>query len=532
MELRSVILKKPYAFLIKNFRIIHLILTIFIGYLIFKTYNLYSFFSRYVGNVYSTLTDATPSNYITVFMFLISIVIIVFSLAMFMLMRKKEKPKTLYVNLSIYYILYFIGLIMYFVLFRSMEAHQLTIRNAMIIRDLTLIIMLPQIVLLVFSSIRAVGFDIRKFNFNKDLKELDIHEEDNEEFEFVLGVDSYKYARYIRRRIREFKYYILENKFMFTVLMSLTFAVLLIITILNFTVYNRVYGKNQRVNANNMTLQVTNSYLTNMDYRGNEIAEGKYFLIVNILFKNDSGQSNVLEMQNYQLLAKSGKITPSLSRSIHFVDFGPGYSKEKIPNGASKEYILVYELEKKDVANKYTLRVVDSVEYKAGTMNSKHKNFALKPTKYLDMEDIGRYNLGETVNMYDSILNNSSLMIDSFEFRNKITYKYEACIRTNCTDKTDVINADVSKSKTLLVLTGKLDIDKTSSFSKNAKKTMSFFDAFVQIRFDNKIAPVENVTPQSITDRFILSVDENIGKAQNIDLIITIRNKKYTLKLK
>lgn len=148
------------------------------------------------------------------------------------------------------------------------------------------------------------------------------------------------------------------------------------------------------------------------------------------------------------------------------------------------------------------------------------------------MEDIGRYNLGETVNMYDSILNNSSLMIDSFEFRNKITYKYEACIRTNCTDKTDVINADVSKSKTLLVLTGKLDIDKTSSFSKNAKKTMSFFDAFVQIRFDNKIAPVENVTPQSITDRFILSVDENIGKAQNIDLIITIRNKKYTLKLK
>ena len=89
------ILKKPYAFLIKNFRLIHLILTGLIGYLLFRTFNLYNFFSRYVENVYATLGDALPSNYITVFMFLVSIIIIVFSLAMFLLMQKKDKPKNL-----------------------------------------------------------------------------------------------------------------------------------------------------------------------------------------------------------------------------------------------------------------------------------------------------------------------------------------------------------------------------------------------------------------------------------------------------
>lgn len=526
------ILKKPYAFLIKNFRIIHLVLTVLIGYLIFRTYNLYSFFNRYVDNVYATLSDAIPSNYITVFMFLIAIIIIAFSLAMFMLMKKKDKPKNLYIGLSTYYILYFIGMILYFVLFKSMETQQLTIRNAMVIRDLTLLIVLPQIALLVFSAIRGFGFDIKKFNFSKDLKELDIHEEDNEEFEFVLGVDSYKYFRFLRRRVREFKYYILENKFMFTVLTSLACGVFLILTILNFTVYNRVYGKNQRVNANDLTLQVNNSYITNTDYNGNEIAEGKYFLIVNITFKNESGKSTVLELKNYELLTKSGKVYPTPSRSIHFIDFGPGYSKEKILNGKTATYILVYELDKKDVEKKYTLRIIDSIEYKAGTMNSKHKNISLKPTKYSEIEDAGQFKLQDTVEMYDSILNNSALTIDSFEFRNKVTYKYEACIRTNCTDKTDVVTAEVAKAKTLLVLYGNLKIDKTSPFSKNSKTSMSFFDAFAQIKFDNKIAPVTDMTPASMTDSYVLSVDEHVAKAKSVELIMTVRNKMYTIKIK
>lgn len=526
------ILKKPYAFLIKNFRLIHLILTVLIGYLIFRTYNLYSFFSRYVGNVYATLSDATPSNYITVFMFLVSVIIIVFSLAMFMLMKKKEKPKNLYISLSIYYILYFIGLILYFVLFKSMETAQLSIRNAMIIRDATFLIILPQIALLVISMIRAVGFDIKKFNFSKDLKELDINEEDNEEFEFVFGVDSYKYFRYLRRRIREFKYYILENKFMFTILIGLSCSILLILTILNFTVYNRTYNKNQKVQANNLTLQVNNSYLTNIDYKGSEITDDKYFLVANITFTNNSGQSTVLEMQNYELLTKSGKVYPSLSRSSHFIDFGKGYSKEKIQKGKSATYILIYEIDKKDVANKYTLKVIDEVEYKAGTINSKHKNIALKPTKYITIDTIGGYELGQTINMFDSILNNTSLTINNYEFRNKFTYKYEACVNANCFEKTDVVTADVAKSKTLLVLNGNLTLDKTSTFAQNTLTSISFFDAFVQVRFDDKIAPVINATPKSLKEQFVLQVDENISKAKTIELIITVRNKKYILKIK
>lgn len=526
------ILKKPYAFLIKKFRIIHLILTGMIFYLLFRTYNLYDFFSRYVTNVYDTLGDAVPSNYITVFMFLVSIVIIVFSLAMYLLMHKKEKPKNLYIALSTYYILFFIGIILYFLLFKSMESAQLTIRNAMVIRDLTLIVMLPQIVLLVLSLIRGVGFDIKKFNFSKDLKELDIAKEDNEEFEFVLGVDSYKYFRFARRRLREFKYYVLENKFMFTILMSLTCAVLLIITILNFTVYNRTYNKNQKIHANNLTLEVRNSYLTDVDYKGEVISEGKYFLVINIDFTNDSGTSTVLNLQNYVLETKSGKMYPTLTRNSHFVDFGPGYAKEKIENGKSANYILVYEFDKSDVANKYTFKIIDEIEYKAGTMNAKEKKVALKPLSYLEIEDKGSYKPTELITMYDTILEDTSFIANSYEFTNKVTYKYEACIRANCRNVTDVVTADVAKSKKLLVLKGNLTLDSASSFAKNGKSKMSFFEAFAQIRYDDKIAPLEDATPKSISEQYILQVDEKAAEAKTVELIFTIRNKKYTLKLK
>lgn len=526
------ILKKPYAFLIKNFRLIHLILTGLIAYLLFRTYNLYDFFSRYVSNVYATLSDAIPSNYITVFMFLVSIIIIAFALAMYLLMKKKDKPKNLYILLSIYYILFFVGLILYFVLFKSMETAQLTIRNAMIVRDITFIIMFPQAALLVLSLIRAVGFDIKKFNFSKDLKELDIAEEDNEEFEFVLGVDSYKYFRYLRRRVREFKYYVLENKFMFTILMSLTCAVLLVLTILNFTVYNKTYNKNQKIHANNLTLEVNNSYLTNINYKGEEIADGKYFLVVNITFTNESGNSTVLDLPSYVLETKSGKVYPNLSRNSHFIDFGAGYSKEKIEKDKTANYILVYEIEKKDVAKRYTLKVIDSVEYKAGTMNSKEKKIALKPLQYFDQETVGTYKVGQPLTMYDSILGNTSFLVNSFEFSNKVTYKYEACIRTNCQDMTDVVTADVAKSKKLLVLNGALQLDSNSTFAKNAKTSISFFDAFTQIRYDDKIAPVINATPSSISEQYILQVDEKAANAKHVDLIFTIRNKKYILNLK
>jgi len=447
-------------------------------------------------------------------------------------MKRKEKPKTLYVWLSVYYLVFFIGLIAYFILFRRMDNISLSIRDAMILRDLTLIVTLPQFAFLVLAFIRAVGFDIRKFNFSKDLKELDLKEGDNEEFEFVLGLDSYKYARYLRRKLREFKYYILENKFMFTILSGLTAGILIIVIILNFTVYNRTYFKNQKIHANNLTLQVNNSYFTDLDYTGNVIEKDKYFVVINTTFTNSSGLTTVLNLSSYQLKTKNGTVYPTLSRNNYFIDLGAGYAKEKIENDSSATYILVYELDKKQISNKYTLRIVDEINYKAGTINSKTKDVTIRPKSYDKINTVDTYKLGDTVTMYESILNNSTLTVNSFSFENKFTYKYEACIRSNCSDKTDIVTADATKSKTLLLLNGNLVIDENSTFSKNLKTTLSFFDAFVQLKYDNKVSTITNATPKSSVEQFVLQVDEDAKNATTLDLIVIVRNKKYVINLK
>lgn len=526
------ILKKPYAFLIKRFRLIHILITILIGFLLVKSYNLYNFFSRYVGNVYATLSDANPSNYITVFMFLVAILIVSLSLSIFFLMKKKEKPRLLYILLSSYYLFYLVFIIYYFTLLKGLDSSALSIKDAMLYRDLALIVFLPQIAFLIVTGIRGLGFDIKKFNFTKDLKELDIEEADSEEFEFVLGVEGYKYKRVFRRKLREFKYYVLENKFIFSILVGLFIVSMSIVLILNFTVYNRTYGKRQKVTANNLSIQVNNSYLTNIDYTGQIIEKGKYFLVVNMTFTNTSGLSTVLNLSSYELKLPGKTIYPTLSRNNYFVDLGAGYQKEKIENGKSATYILVYELSDNETQKKYTMRIVDEIEYNAGSINSKYKNISLKPSVYNSVDIVKETGLNDQVTMYESILNNSSITIESIDFSSKYTYTYEACIRSNCSNKTDVVVPDATKNKTLLILSGNLVLDGNSTFANNLKTSLSFFDAFVQIKYDDKMSFVTNKTPSSILGKFILEVDNAVKNAKKVDMYITARNKRYIVHLK
>lgn len=503
-----------------------------ITYMLVKSVKIYTFFSRYVQNVYSTLGDAVPSNYITGFMLVITVLIIAFSALVYLLMNNKKKPKVLYMILSLYYLIFFAGLIGYFVLFKNLDSYSISIKNAMVFRDLTLIVIIPQGIFLALSFIRSVGFDIKKFNFSSDLKELDLSDKDSEEFEFVLGVDSYKYSRFLRRRLREFKYYILENKFMFILLSGLIVTTLTIIVILNFTVYNRTYKVNQRIQANNLIISINNSYLTNLDYRGQKIEKSKYFLIANATFINNSGLSTVLSLANYELETKNGTVYPTITRNNHFIDLGADYSKERIENGREENFILVYELNKNQVQDKYTLRIVDEVEYSAGSMNAKVKNIELVPNKYLESENISTNKLKEKVTLYETVLNNSDLTINSYSIANKYSYQFEACIRENCQNKTEVVIADTAKDKTLLILSGELNLDRNSSFVKNNKSSLSFFDAFAKVRYDDNTSNVRDLTPSSLTDKYLLEVDETVNKAKKIDLIISVRGKTYTINLK
>ena len=96
------LLKKPYAFLIKNFKIIHLILFAVILYITYRFNKIYSFFASYVSN--NNSVGVTIANtYIPITIFLAVLLVIIFSILMFLLMNNKKKPSKFYLMTAIYY---------------------------------------------------------------------------------------------------------------------------------------------------------------------------------------------------------------------------------------------------------------------------------------------------------------------------------------------------------------------------------------------------------------------------------------------
>jgi hypothetical protein len=111
-------------------------------------------------------------------------------------------------------------------------------RSLRVIRDVASIICYIQYASIIIIGIRAVGFNIKKFNFGEDLQELEIEVTDNEEFELTVGVDSNKIGRTLRKSKREIKYFVIENAF---ILILISFAIITTMGItifLNTKVYN------------------------------------------------------------------------------------------------------------------------------------------------------------------------------------------------------------------------------------------------------------------------------------------------------
>ena len=205
--------------MIKHFRLIHLLILIPMIYLATQTREIITFFSEYVASNYTFTSNdvlsTLASNYINIFMYIAVIIIMVVFIAMSILLQRKEKPTKFYNISIIYYLVIFILITVSFTIFRTIENDTLDPVFARLIRDLSQIVHYSQYIFIFFTAIRGVGFNIKQFDFKSDLAELEISNEDSEEIEFLVGIDTYKAKRSVRRFFRELKYYYKENKFIF-----------------------------------------------------------------------------------------------------------------------------------------------------------------------------------------------------------------------------------------------------------------------------------------------------------------------------
>jgi len=534
------ILKKPYAFLIKNFRLIHLILTVPLIYITYKTTAVSNFFREYVANNYSSTINGNFSNiFVNNLMYFSILIILLGTIAVYLLFKYKEKPRNNYIAIIIYYMILFVLLNVCHGILDVMEMHTIEASLARTYRDISLLLLIPQYYFCGFTILRSLGFNIKKLNFADDLKELEISEKDNEEFEFVVGVEGYKAKRKFRRFLREFSYYIKENTFIFIALVLIAIISIGTSIYIHKDDYEINYKQKEKFAYKNFTISIEDSILTNLSYNGQKISKDKHYLVLKMNLINNSTKNIKLDYTDFKILIKNKFISPTIDKGAYFIDYANPYEGKRISPQKEESYVLVYEINEEQIADTYNLKIYNGVTRKKKELKSKYFNILLTPVLVDETKEVRSVGLNEQLDFTSSNIGDTKVTIKNYEITTRYVYEYENCHYNNCQKFKSYISADqlsTSQSKTLLVLHYDLELSTNTKTKKHFDQQMLFFSDFISLRYKmgDKTYKVnlKNVTPFSLKNTEVFEINKKIEKAKKIELLFTIRNKIYSVKLK
>lgn len=528
------IIRKPFAFLVEHFKIIHFILLIPIGYLGFMFYRLSRFFNAFVVAGYKTNATNVVGTYYNIIIPIAIIMIIIHSTLILLLFQRKDKTYQPYLIYTIVYTIIFAFSLLLPAFLSQCEDASLVSSTALILRGFASIIFYLQIVAAIFIILLGLGLNIKTGEFQDIRDEIDLEEEDSEEVEINVSNEDYKTKRWLRRYFREIKYYIIENKNIFKVLGGIVGAVILFFVGSFILSLNKVVKVDQSFKHTNFTISFNASLLSTLDYHGKVISDGKIYLANKVTVTNITNDLKTINASDFWLDISGTYYYPVLDRSGKFLDLAKPYYGEKIGAGATNEYVLVYELDESEARSQYNIKVLDSITYKKNQMIPNYKQITLTPSFSNSVSKVGEYTLNEEISFKDTTLLNTTFMVSNYEISQSYRYSYDYCYQEECSKSTDSVSATFGKY--LLILENKLSLDENSSYFKNRLGSNNFYEDFVEVQYDTEnmhhSLSVKDLTPKGVEDHTVLEVNSSIKDADNLYLNITIRNKQYTIKLK
>lgn len=520
------VLRKPYAFLIKNFRRIHLVLLIAMIYMFYTSNRLLSFFNEYDKTREAIFSSNLASQYITLIMFAVSMFIVALTVFIYILMRQKNKPKKLYISMIIYYLVVLVFFIINITYLNKIQINELSPQLVRLMRDFNLISVITQVLFSVLIFVRTVGFDIKKFNFGEDIASLQIEVTDNEEFELTSGINTDEVGRRYRKELRELGYFYEENR---KIIIGIIVTIIVFIGgfyLLQTEVINKVYKQGDTVNLDNLYLKVDTVYATNTNYNGVSIEDKGYtYVIVPLILDNKTAVDRVINLDNLRIEAKSKIYDAIITKYDYFRDIGIGYQDQKLKSNTNKEYITVFQIKNSDLKNKLTLRYTRQVVYNNGNLNTKYKRITIVPITLDETTKFASTDINKDIYFGLSLLKNTTLRITSVDFNNQYKYTYSG---------TDYYINEPLSTNTIMKVSYNLSLDSTLTYVTSFQDILDRFGKITYVK-DKKTytAYYRAVTPTNyIGNDAYLSVNSDIKDATNINLIITVRNKTYTYNLK
>lgn len=520
------ILRKPYAFLIKHFQKINMLLLVLVLFL----YNDASKFSKFAkgyatGGFYNEKIDSI-ANYFNFYIVLAFILVFVICAILIVLLKKKDKPYISYILVLVANLYSFILLIYannYFT-YKAMEGFKLV--TAKVISDLSFIGTLLYYPLLIILVIRALGIDLKSFGFQEDKEFLEANEEDREEVEVEVQFDREKWIRKAKYYFRNTKYFVLEH------LIPLSIITVIVLGLCVKTVYtyifvdNKIYSMNDVVTSNEYKLKVKHTYLTDKDYSGNVVAgDGSYFILVDLDVGNPTNRYRTFDIEKMLLFIDDDFYVPLTKYNNHFKDMGNLYKGESIDPKTTASYILVYQVPKPKKDANFILKYQDIHKGKTGKL----VQIKIRVTDISTFKDKGLGHYQEYMKVPINENNNMHFRISNYEIGKSTTYIYQAC-GTNGECPIYEVAYNAPQGKQVMHLKFTLDDNEREEF-------LDFINSYAKIKYvindETKEVKIKNaITKKYRGNHLYLIVPDEILNASKIDLMFTIRTYRYTYRLK
>ena len=465
--------------------------------------------------------------------------IIALLIALVVLMIYKKKPFKLYLAIIIYYSLIFISLFYLSSVLRGFEDELLVSTSARSIRDILTIVYIPQYIFIVFMILRTIGFDLKKFNFKNDIKDLKLSRKDEEEIEININFELYKVKRGAHRVFRELIYYVRENLFIFIcVLVAISGLLFHFVRVNFFTSYDKTYTMGKSFYYNNMEVSISDAMVTNLDYQGNKL--DNYYLVLKTNLRNNNNYTIDVDVNAFKLEVGGELINPDIINSNYFSDFCPSLNSNYFGTNVSRTFALVYKIDSKYINKNKQLVLQNGTIYSNKKYIDKHIYVKLKAKVYTSVDIVSNYNVGDTISFKDSLVGDSSFKINSYSLNNSFKYSYDVCDENNkCKTYDDLITVKVknrNEKYILLVMDGLFFLDSSTSYSNSFSSISSFTKNFmkIQYRLNGEIYQNKeyNITSSYSNKYIIFEVPASIEGADIIQAIITIRNKQYIVNLR
>ena len=486
-------------------------------YIIYRFSRIVNFLDTAISSYIGVLSTNPTAALYDIFIYLAIFLVIILSIVVIFLLHTKNKPIKLYIGTIIIYVIAFILIAYSYNIIGNMEIKIVDTKILRNVRDFLTIAGLIQFIEVILYGIRALGFDVKKFNVNIDIN---------------------KAQRKVNKGKRFFKYFYVENKYLFFFISCISICILSLTIYLSLGVYNKKYTQTEFFTTNDFSLAISNSYITNFDYKGNQISKNKTFVILEITIKTNGRVKKQINLARPELVVGYNKYYHDNNYVDKFVDIGNVYNNEYLDNNFTK-YLLVYPIDKDDINKKMSFRYIDSgsitsTEAKSidVQINTRNLDQVKEPTKY--------YNLGDTINFKDSILGDTTFKINSEEIKNIFTLNYDFCIDDDCYPSIEYVKPSIMNNydKTLLKINGEITWDEKVAKSKttNLFNFINLYGSF-SYKLDGKDkkdpTTLKIVKPIRVNEanNYYIELIKEVEKAEELSLILKIRDYIYVYKI-